>query len=62
MPVITLDIGKLPKEQKVAIVKEFTDTASRVTGIPKDAFYVFLNEYDDDNVGIGGQLMSVQEQ
>ena len=42
MPVITLDIMELEKSQKEQLVKEFTETASRVTGIPDDLFYVFI--------------------
>lgn len=30
MPVITLESGKLNKEQKSQLVKEFTETASKI--------------------------------
>lgn len=58
MPVITLEAGKLNKEQKAQLVKEFTETASKVTGIPPQAFYVFLKENKAEDVGIGGLLLS----
>lgn len=58
MPVITMESAKLSKEQKQTLVKEFTETAARVTGIAEEAFYVFIRENDPDNVGIGGQLLS----
>ena len=58
MPVITMESAKLSKEQKQTLVKEFTETAARVTGIEEEAFYVFIRENDPDNVGIGGQLLS----
>ena len=58
MPVITMESAKLNKEQKQILVKEFTDTAARVTGLAKKDFYVFIRENDFDNVGVGGQLLS----
>ncbi len=58
MPVITMESAKLSKEQKQTLVKEFTETAARVTGIAEKDFYVFIRENDPDNVSIGGQLLS----
>ena len=58
MPVITLEAGKLNKEQKSQLVKEFTSTASKVMNVPEQAFIVLLKENEQDNIGIGGQLMS----
>lgn len=58
MPVITFETAKINKEQKSQLVKEFTESASRITGLPKEGFYVFLKENEADNVGIGGQLLS----
>lgn len=58
MPVITYDGRKLTKEQKSELVREFTETSARVTGIAKEAFIVFIRENDSDNIGTGGQLLS----
>lgn len=58
MPVITFEIVQLTHEQKQTIVKEFTDTASQVTGIPREDFYVFVKENSPENVGIGGILLN----
>lgn len=58
MPVITLEAAKLTKEQKQQLAKEFTESASRITGLPQEAFYVFLKENSLDNVGVGGKLLS----
>lgn len=58
MPVITFESTNLSKEQKKTLVKEFTEIASKVTEIPKEAFYVFLKENEFDNVGVGGTLLS----
>ena len=58
MPSITFDIIKLTKEQKEQIVEEFTQSASKITGIPEESFYVFINEFPEESVGVGGKLLS----
>lgn len=58
MPVITLDIGKLTKEQKAQLVRHFTEAAHQVTCVPKSAFVVIINEHELDNIGAGGELFS----
>ena len=58
MPVITFDSSPLNKEQKRQLISELTETASRITNIPKEAFVVYLREYDRDNIGTGGTLLS----
>jgi 4-oxalocrotonate tautomerase len=60
MPVITFEAAKLTKEQKISLAKEFTTTAARITGVPEQAFYVFLKENPLENIGVGGQLLSEQ--
>ena len=59
MPVISFDIGELTKEEVLA--KEFSESASRVTGLPIEMIYVLFNERKFDNVGVGGVLLSNQE-
>jgi len=58
MPVITLEAGKLNKEQKNQLVKEFTNTASKIMNVPEQAIIVLLKENEMDNIGFGGQLLS----
>lgn len=58
MPVITIDIGKIPKEAKSALTKELTVKASEITGIPGDKFIVLINELERENIGVGGTLLS----
>ncbi|GKX65213.1 4-oxalocrotonate tautomerase DmpI [Inconstantimicrobium mannanitabidum] len=58
MPVITVEAGKLNKEQKSKLVKELTRTASKAMNVPEQAFIVLVKENDIDNIGFGGQLMS----
>ena len=61
MPVITFEMSPMSKEQKQEIVKGFTETATRVTGIPQEAFYVLIHENAAENVGVGGKLLSDME-
>lgn len=58
MPVITMEAAKLSKEQKQTLAKEFTQVAVKVTGLPAEAFYVFLKENELENIGVGGVLLS----
>ncbi|MCE5323422.1 tautomerase family protein [bacterium] len=58
MPVITFNGKTLTKEQKAQLAQEFTETASKVTGIRKEAFVVLIREYDRENIGVGGVLLA----
>ena len=58
MPVITLDSSSLTKEQKQKLVSELTKVASEITRIPESAFVVYLSEYNRENIGVGGKLLS----
>jgi 4-oxalocrotonate tautomerase len=58
MPVITLEAGRLNKEQKSQLVKELTSKASEIMNVPEQAFIVLLKENEMDNIGFGGKLLS----
>ena len=57
MPTIFFYGPRLEKEKKREMIKSFTETASRVTGIEKSAFVVYLRESSPENVGVGGELL-----
>jgi 4-oxalocrotonate tautomerase len=57
MPTIQFDGPKMTKEQKMDLVASFTETASRITGIARPAFVVYIRENDPENVGVGGELL-----
>ena len=57
MPTIFFYGPKLEKEEKRDMIKSFTETASRLTGIDKSAFVVYLRESSPENVGVGGELL-----
>lgn len=58
MPVITFDGPRLGREQKEQLVREFAETASRVTKLPVDKFITLLKESDPENVGVGTDLLA----
>lgn len=53
---------KLNKEQKKKLIKRFTQAASEVTEIPEEAFVVLLEEMEQDNVGVGGEMLSERKE
>ena len=57
MPTIFFYGPKLDKEKSREMIKSFTETASRLTGIEKPAFVVYLRESSPENVGVGGELL-----
>lgn len=57
MPTIFFLGPSLDREKKRELVRSFTDTASRLTGIDPSAFVVYLQETAPDRVGVGGQLL-----
>jgi len=39
------------------MIKSFTEMASRLTGIERSAFVVYLRESTPENVGVAGELL-----
>lgn len=58
MPVIKVEISKVAKEKKTEMIEKLTRTMSEITNIPEQAFTVYINEYDPDNIGVGGVPLS----
>ncbi len=58
MPCIKIEISKQSEAKKRELVKELSRVASEVTGINEEAFTVFINEYERENIGVGGVLLS----
>jgi 4-oxalocrotonate tautomerase len=57
MPTIFFYGPKLEKEKRRIMIKEFTETASRLTGIDRSAFVIYLRESVPEEVGVGGELL-----
>lgn len=58
MPVITIEAGKMDKEQKEALIYAFTKSGSEILKIPEQKFVVLLKENNPDNIGTGGEMLS----
>jgi len=57
MPTIFFYGPKLEKEKSKEMIRDLTETASRVTGIEKSAFIIYLGESAPEDVGVGGELL-----
>ncbi len=58
MPVITYEGPKLKQNQREELIKGFTEIACKVIPqIPKEAYYVFIKDYPDENIGVGGLVL-----
>ena len=54
MPIIDLKlVGKLSREQKEKIAREFSETLLRVAGKAKETTYLVINEIDGTNFAQG---------
>lgn len=60
MPVITVEISKLNREQKKQLVQDMTETIVKVTKLPPETVTVYLRENELDNIGFCGRLLSEQ--
>ncbi|HEX2927495.1 MAG TPA: 4-oxalocrotonate tautomerase DmpI [Ruminiclostridium sp.] len=58
MPVITIEAGKMSKEQKAALVRDLVSKASETLKIPEQAFVTIIRENEFDNIGNGTKLLS----
>ncbi|MEW6171088.1 MAG: 4-oxalocrotonate tautomerase family protein [Candidatus Omnitrophota bacterium] len=57
MPFVNLKVvGKLTKDQKKQIAKEFSDTLLKVAGKPKDATYLVIDEVSGENWAQGDKF------
>jgi len=58
VPIIRVDGPKVPDvEKKRVFVKEVTDAASALFGMPAQNIVVLLKETQPENVGVGGELI-----
>lgn len=58
MPIVTMEnAGKLSKEQKRELIDKLTRAVVDVTGKPKTAVYVRIDEVPRENFGVGGESL-----
>jgi 4-oxalocrotonate tautomerase len=58
MPYVSLRVaGKLSREQKLAIAREFSETLLKIANKPKDSTYIVFDEVERENWAKGEQLL-----
>ncbi len=58
MPFVNVKVaGKITREQKAEIVKQFTQTLEDVVSKPKAATYIVIDEVERENWAKGGELL-----
>lgn len=58
MPVITVKMGKSSVEKKKELIEKLTSAATEVTNIPASSYTVFIDEFEYDSIGVGGQTLA----
>ncbi len=57
MPAITIAIDKISEEKKKLLVENLTQKASEITEYPPGYFFVYIQEYPAENIGVGGKTL-----
>jgi len=55
MPVITVSIHPIDQQQKTRLIREITETAVKITKVPADKYVVFIDEYENESIGLAGK-------
>ncbi len=59
MPYVNLKVaGKLTKEQKAEIVKQFSETLLKVANKPKNVTYIVIDEVAGENFAVGDKFLA----
>lgn len=58
MPVVNFQGAKMSADQKKELIQKFTEITREVTHAPDQFITVIIEEYDDDNLGVGGKTVS----
>lgn len=59
MPYVSIRLaGQLQTAQKAEICKGVTEVIATVTGKPKEAILIFIDECERENIASGGVLLS----
>jgi len=61
MPTIFFYGPELEVDKKRELINDFTESASKATGIEKSAFVVYLRSSSPEEVGVGGELLADRE-
>ncbi|MDR3054490.1 MAG: tautomerase family protein [Zoogloeaceae bacterium] len=55
MPVITVAIHPIGPDEKSRLIRKLTDTAVEITKVPADKYVVFIDEFENDSIGLAGK-------
>jgi 4-oxalocrotonate tautomerase len=57
MPTITIAIDQTSEDIKRQLIKSLTREASSITNYPPEFFYVYIQEYPAENIGVNGKTV-----
>lgn len=57
MPVITIAMDQTTEEKKRQLIESLTRESAKVTGYPSEFFFVYVQEYPVENIGVGGKTV-----
>ena len=57
MPTITIAMDQTSEEKKKQLVENLTRKAAKITEYPVDHFFVYVQEYPTENIGVGGKTL-----
>jgi 4-oxalocrotonate tautomerase len=57
MPAITIAMDQTSEEKKKLLVEKLTKDAAEITGYPAEYFFVYVQEYPAENIGVGGKTL-----
>jgi len=58
MPIITVEVPHADVERKRQLVKELTDSVSKIYKISSEHITVLIKENSAENIGVSGELLS----
>jgi 4-oxalocrotonate tautomerase len=57
MPTITIALNQTSEEKKKRLVEKLTRVAAEITEYPAEYFFVYVQEYPAENIGVGGKTV-----
>ncbi len=57
MPTITIAMDQTSEEKKKQLVENLTRVAADITEYPAEYFFVYVQEYPKENIGVGGRIL-----
>jgi len=57
MPTITIALDQTSEEKKKRLIENITKVAAEITKYPAEYFFVYLQEYPTENIGVGGKTL-----